>query len=226
MCVIIFSPNTGSRPSNKTLELCEKANPHGIGIVTQGSRKMFSVSKGVSLDFVKKTLKNTEGAIAIHFRYATVGGTKDSLCHPFPCTDRAETWLDFEASDILMTNGTWMNWSQSYSIVRKLQKIGKLRGDISDTRAMAQIIGATREHTWLGDITDKHPKHKRVRSLYMSKYQSRRTYFYGKWDSYEGCKFSNMRWKDPKPTIKHSFLPRYQPSATQEDFSSWLGMKY
>ena len=226
MCVIIFSPNTGNRPSSKTLELCNKANPHGIGIVTQGSKDMFSVSKGVSLDYVKKTLRNTDGAIAIHFRYATVGGIEDELCHPFPCTTKAETWTDYEASDILMTNGTWLNWEQSYEVLRKLLKLPKLHGDISDTRAMSQVVGSSLSTSFLSNITDKHPQSTRVRSLYMSKCKKRTASFYGDWQNYEGCKFSNMRWQPSRFTArKHSFIP-HKPSATQQDFSSWLGSRY
>lgn len=226
MCVIIFSPCAGSRPSSKTLADCEKANPHGIGIVTQGSRQMFSVSKGVSLDYVKKTLRNTDGPIALHFRYATAGGVSNKLCHPFPCTPKAETWIDYEASDILMTNGTWLNWEQSYEVVRKLLKLPALKGSLSDTRAMAQIVGSSLSTAWLANITDKHPNHKRVRSLYMSKCKKKTATFYGDWENYEGCKYSNMRWKPSKfKARRHSFLP-YKPQATQEDFSSWLGSKY
>lgn len=224
MCVIIFSPSTGSRPSHKTLDLCNKANPHGIGIVTQGSRKMFSVSKGISMSYLKKTLRDTEGAIAIHFRYATIGGVEPNLCHPFPCTERAESWLDYESSDILMTNGTWINWEQSYEIVRKLTKTSRLKGEVSDTRAMAQIVGSTRSHSWLGNITDKHPQSTRVRSLYMTKGSRQRMHFYGKWEDHDGCKFSNLRWKTRKP-LARKFLA-HKPSATQEDFSSWIGLKY
>lgn len=224
MCVIIFSPNTGNRPSSKTLELCEKANPHGIGIVTQGTRQMFSVSKGVSLDYVKKILKTTDGAIAIHFRYATVGGVQDELCHPFPCTTKAETWLDYESSDLLMTNGTWMNWEQSYQAMKKLLKIPNLTSDISDTRALAQVIGTTLNTSFLANITDKHPQSTRVRSLYLSKSKKRTASFYGTWHSYEGCKFSNLRWKVRKSKARR-FLT-YKPSATQEDFSTWIGSRY
>lgn len=230
MCVIIFSPNTGNRPSSKTLELCNKANPHGIGIVTQGSKDMFSVSKGVSLDYAKKTLRNRDGLIAIHFRYATIGAVKDELCHPFPCTAKAENWLDYEASDILMTNGTWVNWEQSYEVVRKLLKIPKLKNSVSDTRAMAQIVGSSLSSAWLSNITDKHPKHKRVRSLHMSKTNKKTATFHGSWESYEGCKLSNMRWKpvsEYEEKLKNHLEKReYQSQATMEDFNTWIGARY
>ena len=80
MCVIIFSPCEGNRPSNKTLELCNKANPHGIGIVTQGNKDMYSVSKGLSLELVKKIIEKTSGAIAIHFRYAPQREVIQKIC--------------------------------------------------------------------------------------------------------------------------------------------------
>lgn len=222
MCVIIFSPNTGNRPSSKTLELCNKANPDGIGVVTQGDAEMYSVSKGISLDMLQKTIDKTDGAIAIHFRYATVGGINDKLCHPFPCTPKAETWADYQASDILMTNGTWMNWEQSYEAIRKLLRLPKLRGEVSDTRAMAQVVGSSLKTSWLENITDKHPLSKRVRSLYMSKSRKQSPLFFGDWTTHEGCKFSNMRWQPPK-VVKRKL---YQPSATQQDFSSWISARY
>lgn len=222
MCVIIFSPCEGNRPSNKTLELCNKANPHGIGIVTQGNKDMYSVSKGLSLELVKKIIEKTSGAIAIHFRYATAGGNSKNLCHPFPCTPKAETWLDYEASDVLMSNGTWMNWEQSYEIIKKLGSIKAINGKMSDTRAMAHIVGTKRKTSWLREITDKHPNHKRVRTLYMSKTQSKSVNFIGEWKTFEGCKFSNLRWKTTMAK-KRKF---YVPSATQQDFASWLDGKY
>lgn len=211
MCVIIFSPCKGSRPSSKTLELCEKANPHGIGIVTQGSKEMFRVNKGVSLSFVKETLRSTGGAIAIHFRYATAGGIKKSLCHPFPCTEKAERWLEYESSDLLMTNGTWTDWEDNYKVISKLLNLPTLKGSLSDTRALSQIVAFSKSSRFLQNITDKHLSYKLVRSLHLQKNKTAK--FYGKWSDFEGCLFSNLRWR---------VRPRKQETM-QGDLASWKG---
>ena len=107
MCIIIYSPNAGFRPSMETLDKCQQANPHGIGIVTMGDDKYFDITKAVSLEHAKNVIDQEQGAVALHFRYATAGGNGKNLCHPFPCTSQAQTWLDYRSSEILMTNGTW-----------------------------------------------------------------------------------------------------------------------
>lgn len=230
MCVIIHCP-TNHRPSVATLEKCEKANPHGIGIVTQGD-KMFEINKAVSFEGLKKILKETTGELAIHFRYATAGGQSEELCHPFPCTHKAENWLDYQATDVLMTNGTWINWEQAYATMRYTHNIKKLDGKMSDTRALAHLIAGTEKHGWLKHISDKHPSHKRVRSLYCSKRYKQEFKRYGDWSRHsDGCYYSNMRWNAPTKTsyTKRLFRPQAtasQITGVQEDFSDWIGRHY
>ena len=52
-----------------------------------------------------------------------------------------------------MSNGTWMNWEQSYEIIKKLGSIKAINGKMSDTRAMAHIVGTKRKTSWLREIT-------------------------------------------------------------------------
>lgn len=219
MCVIIYSPNSDNRPTMKTLDKCEKANPHGIGVAMAGSKKMFQVNKAISLDYLKHLVRNEEGPLAIHFRFATAGGEGKELCHPFPCTAKAETWLDYKASEILFTNGTWINWIQSYSIIKSLNNMSGLGKTMSDTRALAHIIGSTRKSSFLKDISDKHPSEKRVRALYMSKAIKDQHRLFGDWHDFEGCKFSNLRFKKPPirafRTSRQADLPFHYRKATK-----------
>jgi len=233
MCVIIHCPKN-KRPSISTLKKCEESNPHGIGIVTKGE-KMFEVNKGISFDSLAKIVKDSTGDIAIHFRYATAGGQSEELCHPFPCTIKAETWLDYQSTDILMTNGTWINWEQAYATMRYTHGIKKLNGKMSDTRALAHLIAGTEKHGWLKHISDKNPAHKRVRALYITQRYKNKFQRIGKWyRHHDGCHYSNMRWNAPTKihkSIKDKLFRKPQASANdivgaQSDFSDWIGRHY
>ena len=232
MCVIIHCPKN-KRPSKSDLEKCNEANPHGIGIVTQGE-KMFEVNKGISFSSLLKIIGETTGELAIHFRYATAGGQSEELCHPFPCTVRADTWLDYQSTDVLMTNGTWINWEQAYATMRYTHNIKKLDGKMSDTRALAHLIASTEQHGWLKHISDKHPNHKRVRALLCTKRYKKNFKRFGDWKVHsDGCHYSNMRWSDriAKPSYTQKLFRKPMAIAsditgTQSDFSDWIGRHY
>lgn len=234
MCVIIHCP-TNKRPSVSDLKKCNEANPHGIGIVTEGD-KMFAINKGISFEALLKIVKEATGELAIHFRYATAGGKGEELCHPFPCTHKAETWLDYQATDVLMTNGTWINWEQAYATMRYTHGIKKLSGKMSDTRALAHMIAETEKHGWLKYISDRHHAHKRVRALYCTKRYEKSFKRYGEWSKHtDGCYYSNLRWRtpaQPKRSYSQKLFGGYKPLAKasdiigQQDFSEWIGRHY
>ena len=223
MCVIIYTPDKTNRPSKEVLKKCEEQNPHGIGIAFEAADKeMIRVSKAIHMREVNQLMQEVEGGMTIHFRYATAGGETPELCHPFPTTSTAQLWLDFHAEQVLFTNGTWLNWEQSYKVIRNLQGLKKLKGDLSDTRAMAQIVGATGKANWLKDITDKHHAHKRVRSI-VQRY-GKKPRFFGKWYDRKGIKFSNVRHEE-KPVSVSRFLPRYYHSTETQCDPSGLPNK-
>ena len=131
-----------------------------------------------------------------------------------------------------MTNGTWINWEQAYATMRYTHNIKKLDGKMSDTRALAHLIAGTEKHGWLKYISDRHPSHKRVRSLYCSKRYKQEFRRYGDWSKHsDGCYYSNMRWNAPTKTsyTKRLFRPQAtanQITGVQEDFSDWIGRHY
>lgn len=83
MCVILASANRETRPTIATLRLCADQNPHGSGIAWVQHNKV-QWMKGLSVEGIDALLEIIEGPVVIHFRYATVGGKRPSLCHPFP----------------------------------------------------------------------------------------------------------------------------------------------
>ena len=214
MCVIIYCKKDGNRPTRKILNKCEKANPHGIGVAyrKQGS-DMYSVAKGISMETLVRIMDKYDGEIAIHFRYATVGGQAKELCHPFPTTPKAETWLDYEANAILFSNGTWENWKDAYEVNRQILGLRKLDGKMSDTRALAKLVAKHGKAKFLNSIRDTHHKHDYIRCLVMKTFKP--AVMTGKWYEKNDVYYSNLRW-DSRTMIPKKYS-RYWGKASVSD---------
>lgn len=76
----------------------------------------------------------------MHFRIATVGGTKPELCHPFVVSKRSPLKQEGTARRVLFHNGHWGEWNKWLGIT--FSGIGKLpQGAFSDSRTMALMVG-------------------------------------------------------------------------------------
>lgn len=138
MCVaaIIYSK---IGPSIADLRSMERVNNDGAGVAWLDPKTgTIRYERGLSAHDVRARLDDIpHRPMLIHFRYATQGKARDSLCHPFPLGINAfTTAADGNAPAVLIHNGTWSDWDDwcpSWA----------LKSDPSDTQVAAYVA-----HYW------------------------------------------------------------------------------
>lgn len=208
MCVIIHSPDKKHRPTTADLAACLRSNPHGIGVAYEDTPRLLRVSKAVDQTEVLRLVRDHDGPLTIHYRYATAGGVRPELCHPFPATAKAETWLDYRASSVLFTNGTWQGWEANYGAMAKILDLPMLKGAMSDTRALASIVGHTAKANWLEEVPDQSTYFDTIRTLVMR--PNRKPLMQGDWETVKGVHYSNLRWRAARGPKKPRKGPSYK----------------
>lgn len=189
MCVIIAVPEGVELPTAEVLHACEQGNPDGGGLAWvegEGANRWVHWKKGITAAIINEMIqerKDSGSSFLIHFRIASVGATIPELCHPFPVTATAPTDLEGRAKLVLAHNGTWSGWKDV--LLRSLK--GKIRGEWSDSRAMAYLAGNYGKDT-LKLIDEK--------IVTLGTDNELMLYNYKRWDKDEkGRYFSNMFWK-------------------------------
>ena len=144
MCVIAVAETVRITPDQ--VEKMFEANPAGAGVAWRDeikddkgrTHKVVRWKKGLSLAEVQDICKDIPLPFVAHFRIPTVGGSKKTLCHPFPI--EKEVSLELEGTTrgfVLFHNGHWGRWKEF-----SLESAGKNgfkvpTGKWSDSRAMA-----------------------------------------------------------------------------------------
>ncbi len=182
MCVIISSPARKHRPSLETLRLCARHNPHGNGLAWIEQSRVHYI-KGLSPESIHENLSILRGPVVIHFRYATVGGKRPVLSHPFPVSELAPAKQYGTAREVLFHNGHWPGWEAFQSELNL-----NLKGPVSDSRLIAIGVYLAGE-AWLSTIPG--------RFALFSKWEGVR--LFGDWTESDGCQFSNLNWKLREP---------------------------
>ena len=178
MCVILVCP-PDIRPDRRTLEACQKANPHGAGVGWRQDGKVHWM-KNLGADAVGGLLPQIEGEIVIHFRWASVGGVNPRLCHPFPVDNGAETKLCGTAKSLLFHNGTWGGHKDALAYLER-QRGRRVLGPVSDSRVIALLVAHTRNPDILGQIEGR-----------FVHFGSKETRVYGNWQEWQGMRCSNL----------------------------------
>ncbi len=195
MCVILACEKTF--PSWETLKNAEDLNGDGGGIAWIEKGKVH-FKKNLTADKIHKmiTSGNIKLPVIIHFRITSVGGTKPSLCHPFPITRKADTALTGKTAAVLFHNGTWTQW-QDYTLATLMKtQVRMPKGDWSDSRAMAFMAGH------LGKKTLKHIEGWNKIAILTTK----RIEYYGKgWVQVDKVKCSNNYFV-PAPPVADKFF--------------------
>jgi hypothetical protein len=115
MCIIIYNaPNKRKRKklAYSTLATLWQGNPDGAGYWVEREDGDVFFSKGFFdlASFMKAILAEDltgTNRYAIHFRWASVGEVKPSLCHPFTAENGGKWWqLKGLSSRVVMHNGT------------------------------------------------------------------------------------------------------------------------
>jgi len=210
MCVILVCPEN-VRPKPEVLYACHEANPHGAGVAwREGGRVRWEKSLGPGQ--LLKLLRELNGEIVIHFRWASVGGVDPRLCHPFPITPKASISLTGVAESLLFHNGTWGGYVDALERLEQHRKAPLPTRPMSDSRAAALVV-----HTTGPDSLQRLPG----RWVWMHRDETR---LYGDWESFEGMRVSNTYFlhrlkrkatRPTKPPVKCG--PLQQPNLRPTD---------
>ena len=163
-------------------DLCNEANPHGIGLAWLRKGQV-EWRKGLDLADAKKTMRQHKGAMVMHFRYASVGGVCKPLTHPFPVDGGISLKLAGVTDKVLFHNGHWSQW-EDYAL-RTAAGTGKTipEGALSDTRIIAWMVSL------LGVGVLRLVPGKFVL------FNAKGINLFGDWQDYEGMLFSNLAWR-------------------------------
>ena len=180
MCVILVCPPK-VRPTDEILRACHDANPHGAGVAWR-ERNRVHWRKNLQVGQVARLIRDVKGEVVIHFRWASVGGIKPRLCHPFPVSHTARLSLEGKAKSVLFHNGTWGGWEEALDRLVSLGQHDDLDGAMSDTRAAAVLV----DH--LGEsVLERLPG----RWVLMGQ---KATKLCGEWEEFRGMKVSNTHF--------------------------------
>lgn len=136
MCIIAISP-TGEKFAREVFERMWESNPHGFGMA-------FPTKNGIGI--IKGIMREEEAweeyqalpdgvPHILHFRYATHGGVRPELTHPFMVREDSPLIIRDEVDEpVLAHNGVW----SAYKLYT--HELG-LRGPISDSRVLAAFVG-------------------------------------------------------------------------------------
>ena len=177
MCVILVCPKK-VRPSKDVLYACHAANPHGAGVAWRENGKV-RWQKNLGPGKLMGLLKELEGEVVIHFRWASVGGVDPRLCHPFPITPRANVSLSGAAESVLFHNGTWSGYAEALERLSQASGVEAPRSPMSDTRAAALLVHATQPEV-LNRLSG--------RWVWMNAHETK---LFGQWENWGGMKVSN-----------------------------------
>jgi hypothetical protein len=179
MCVILACET--SRPSLDTLLKCEGDNPHGGGIAWRHNG-VVQFKKGLDAKEINSIAMKAELPFVIHFRIATAGGYSPAMCHPFPIGGSVK--MRGQAPSVLFHNGHWGDWEDVFLNALVAGRDRRLpEGDISDTRAIAIMVG------WYGKNFLKLVKNQKFVYFGASALE-----IHGYWTKVDGIHFSNMYW--------------------------------
>lgn len=156
MCIIFACYK--SFPSMKVLEKAAERNQHGAGIAWWDEKdKIIRFEKGLKSDpaalepIIKKIRHHPT---LIHFRIASVGGIDPDLTHPFPIEPDASLRHSGTSKAVLMHNGHWFSWKETFRDFCLRHKLEPPPGLWSDSRAIA-FIAAHMGKRILPFLTDK-----------------------------------------------------------------------
>jgi predicted glutamine amidotransferase len=181
MCVILVCP-ANVRPSKAVLYACHDANPHGAGLAWRENGRV-KWEKNIGPGRVMLLLKELPpGEVVVHFRWASVGGVDERLCHPFPVTKRANLSLTGSADTVLFHNGTWGGYADALLRLEEVRKQKLPAAPMSDTRAAALVT-----HTTGPDVLHKLPG----KWVWMNAASTR---LFGQWEQWNGMQVSNTHF--------------------------------
>lgn len=175
MCVAVVV--TGKSPTLEDLKKMEDDNPHGGGIayIADGG---VAYLKNLSATQISSYIEHLPRPLLIHFRWATHGGIKPYLTHPFPIGKLSKK-LSGVADSVLIHNGTWSGYKNWLSDPKQESKW-------SDTAIAAYVAGSA------PDVLDEVKWSTAVGRAVEGRME---VDMRGDWELYNGVLYSNLTWK-------------------------------
>lgn len=208
MCCLIVCP-FANRPSLKSLRQVVASNPHGLGLAWNQSGAVHWI-KSDDVEEVHEMASQIHGTVVIHARWASVGGVRPELRHPFPVTSECSTASSGSAPAVLFQNGTWIDWRSELDAA-EAQGFEIPEGPLSDARAAAWLIHVRQSRQWLPQSS---------RWVYFE--AGKEPEMYGEFHVHRGCMFSNLYWRKdgPAPSRRAASGPSLRPVAKMGTIAS------
>ena len=211
MCIIVVKPSGVNVPSNKTLENCFRANPHGAGMMWVEEGKVH-ISKGFMhyegfktlLKDVRSRVDEVETPMIFHFRISTTGSVSAGNCHPFPV---CQEYRSMKKAEVVCDLGMAHN-----GIIAATSNDSDCRGfDVSDTMVfvkkyvapLARISGGYSKVLCNDDMVNLMAKIADSKLAFLDK--KGRIQLRGQFNQYKGCYYSNYSYS----TYSASYYDRY-----------------
>jgi hypothetical protein len=138
MCVIAYVHK--NRPSENMVNHMWRANSDGGGMAwIEGNEVVWA--KNLDLDDMQERIATAPLPFVAHFRVASSGGVRPSLCHPF-LVDRETASAALEGRTkgyVLFHNGDWGNWRAEAMLASARFAAPIPGGKWSDSRALAWL---------------------------------------------------------------------------------------
>jgi hypothetical protein len=129
------------------------------------------------------------GTVVMHARWASVGGIRAELRHPFPVTAECSLAATGSAPAVLFQNGTWFEWRDQLDAA-VAEGLEVPDGAMSDARAAAWLIYVRQSRRWLHRNSS--------RWVYLE--AGAEPEMVGQFLEFRGCLFSNMYWRKDAPS--------------------------
>jgi len=137
MCVICVVDK--ARPTDKMVEAMYDCNNAGAGFAWRQDGYV-QWEKGLKIAEAVERCRKLPIPFVAHFRIPTVGGARESLCHPFPVEKDASLELTGRTKGyVLFHNGHWVDWRKTVLASSIEHKLQVPTGKWSDSRAMAWV---------------------------------------------------------------------------------------
>lgn len=199
----------------------EEHNPDGAGIGWTENGKVHWL-KGLNAKEVDEWLDQLPRPLFIHFRWATAGGKRAELCHPFPLNPSVDLRVTGNSGALMMHNGHWSDW-ESYQKMVADDENPLPDGPWSDTRLAALLMARFPDQ--VGEVA------KIMGGKVAIMNGKGKVRMFGSWSTlerYPGAFFSNTYWESrPRwvtmfddtyydnwkkgSTISHSSNPAWKP---------------
>jgi hypothetical protein len=150
MCVAVtLAPGTDL--TLQEVERMNRANADGVGVAwaKDGVVQWYKTTKVDPNYVVNMIAAWKEVPRLVHFRFATAGGTRPELCHPFEVGPRASCRPVGHAPKVMIHNGHWGRWNEVKDLLDK-ENLLPDNGPWSDTRLAAYL--AHMDPDWLSAL--------------------------------------------------------------------------